>query len=262
MSGLPAMVAEARGDPPRIALVLGSGLGNVARRIEPIHQLDFTDIPGLAPAGVAGHVGRLTLGTAAGRRLLLFEGRLHRYEGHAWDRVVEPVRVAQALGARLLVVTNAAGGIHEALAPGSFLALADHLDCTQPWWWRRPGAAGVGPARPSPYSSRLRALLHQAAGAVGLELLEGRYAAVTGPTYETPAEVRALRRCGADAVGMSTAREVEVAASLSLECAGLSCITNRAAGQGGALSHAEVLATAGHQAGRLADLLERFWQLV
>jgi purine-nucleoside phosphorylase len=212
---------------------------------------------------VAGHHGRLMLGSWAGRRVLVFAGRLHYYEGHPWERVVLPVRTAASLGARVLVVTNAAGGIGDALGPGSLLALRDHIDWTRPYCWRQPGPGGLGPARPSPYSPRLLELLARAAKARGLDLPQGAYAAVTGPSYETPAEIRALKRCGADAVGMSTAREVEAGREEGMECAGLSCITNRAAGlSAGPVHHGEVLAAAAAAGGRLADLLEQFLQLL
>jgi purine-nucleoside phosphorylase len=159
----------------------------------------------------------------------------------------------------VLVATNAAGGIGDGLGPGSLMALGDHIDWTRPYWWRHAGPGGLGPARPSPYSPRLLGLLAEAAESLRLELRRGTYAAVTGPSYETPAEIRALRACGADAVGMSTAREVGAAWEEGMECAGLSCITNRAAGLGaGPVHHGEVLVTAAAQADRLAGLLERF----
>jgi purine-nucleoside phosphorylase len=253
-----ALAEEARRAAPEVAVVLGSGLGDAARRVQPLRAVPFGEVPGLADPSVAGHTGRLTLGGWAGRRVLVFEGRLHYYEGHPWASVVRPVLTAGALGARVLVVTNAAGGIHDALAPGSLLALADHIDWTRPYGWRQPG-----PARPSPYSPRLREALARAAADLRLGLREGVYAAVTGPSYETPAEIRALRACGADAVGMSTAREVEAAFEQGMECAGLSCITNRAAGlSAGPIHHGEVLTTAAALGARLADLLERFLQVL
>jgi purine-nucleoside phosphorylase len=193
--------------------------------------------------------------------VLVFEGRLHFYEGHAWRSVVLPVQTAAFLGARVLVLTNAAGGIHDDLAPGSLMAIRDHIEWTRPCWWRHPGPGGLGAARPSPYSPRLSALLQQAAGSLNLKLHTGIYAAVTGPSYETPAEVRALKKCGADAVGMSTAREVQAGADKGMECAAVSCITNRAAGLNiGPIHHGEVLTTAAEQGERLADLLEAFLQ--
>jgi purine-nucleoside phosphorylase len=244
---------------PSIALVLGSGMGKVARRLRRAQSVPFVDVPGLAAPSVAGHNGCLTLGDWAGQRVLVFEGRLHYYEGCPWRRVVLPVQTVAFLGVRALLATNAAGGIRDDLTPGSLMAVRDHLEWTRPYCWRQPGPGGLGPARPSPYSTRLTGLLREAARESGLRLHEGVYAAVTGPCYETPAEVRALKAWGADAVGMSTTREVQAGADHGLECAAVSCITNRAAGLGvGSIHHGEVLATAAGQGERLADLIEGF----
>jgi purine-nucleoside phosphorylase len=238
--------------PPTAAVVLGSGLGqhlgNFVREV----SVPFSELPDLASPTVAGHRGCLSAGDWNGRRVLVFEGRLHHYEGHSWERIVEPVRLACALGVRVLLLTNAAGGIRDDLLPGTLLAIRDHLDWTRPYCWKLP-------ARPSPYSERLLALLQRAAGTLGLRLSRGVYAAVTGPSYETPAEIRALRHCGADAVGMSTAREVEAARNLGMECAAVSLITNRAAGLGsGTLDHEEVLAVAARQGLQLLALIQEF----
>jgi purine-nucleoside phosphorylase len=160
------------------------------------------------------------------------------------------VRVAADLGARALLLTNAAGGIRDDLVPGSLMAIRDHVEWTQPYCWRLP-------TRPSPYAVRLLGLLERASAAAGVRLHQGVYAALTGPCYETPAEIRALRTWGADAVGMSTAREAQAACDLGMEVAAVSCVTNRAAGlSAAALDHHEVLATAAAQADRLAALLE------
>jgi purine-nucleoside phosphorylase len=254
-----ALAELARQTPPRVALVLGSGMGPVAGRVRRRHTVPFAEVPGLAAASVTGHRGCVTLGSWAGRDVLVFEGRLHYYEGHPWGSVVRPVQLAAQLGARVLVVTNAAGGIHPALAAGSLMAIRDQVEWTRPWCWRLPGPGGLGPARPSPYSARLLGVLERVGTDLGMALHQGVYAAVTGPSYETPAEIRALRTWGADAVGMSTAREVQAGCDLELECAGVSCITNRAAGLSATpLRHDEVLATAAAQSERLADLLEGF----
>jgi purine-nucleoside phosphorylase len=258
-SAFSELARDARQEHPEVALILGSGLSDVARRIRQPRRVPFLQVPGLETTSVAGHNGFLTLGEWAGKRVLVFEGRLHYYEGHPWRRVAMPVHVARELGAGLLLVTNAAGGIHEALVPGSLMALSDHLDWTRPYCWRQPGPGSLGPQRPSPYSARLLQCLGEAARTLDFNLPTGIYAQVTGPCYETPAEIRALRTCGADAVGMSTAREVQAAADLGLECAALSLITNRAAGLcDGPLYHDEVLTTAASQKDRLADLLEEF----
>jgi purine-nucleoside phosphorylase len=259
----PSLTAAARQAPPDVALVLGSGMGGVARGLRQACSVSFADVPGLGEASVEGHRGRVALGEWAGKRVLVFEGRLHYYEGHSWASVVLPVQTAASLGARVLLLTNAAGGIHEALAPGSLMAIRDHIEWTRPYGWRLPGPGGLGLPRPSPYAARLLNLLAQSANALGMELHQGIYAAVTGPSYETPAEIRALRACGADAVGMSTAREIQAGCDAGMECAALSCITNRAAGLStGPLNHKEVLMTAAAQAERLADLLEGFLGLL
>ncbi len=243
---------------PRLVLVLGSGMGLVAQRLQNRLAVGFGSIPGLTDPGVVGHRGCLALGEWQGTRLLIFEGRLHFYEGHPWERVVLPLQTAARLGAGMAVLTNAAGGIADHLVPGSLMCLSDHLDCTRPWWWRQPGPAGLAGGRPSPYSPRLQALLARAAAEAHIPLASGIYAALLGPCYETPAEIRALKSWGADAVGMSTAREVEAVAA-TMECAAVSLITNKAAGLSDQpLSHEEVLATARAQAERLGELLERF----
>ncbi len=254
-----AIAQRCRESPPAAVLVLGSGMGAVARRLEGALAVPFGEVTGLPAVSVAGHGGRLALGEWAGVRVLVYEGRLHHYEGHGWDVVTRPVRVAAELGARVALLTNAAGGIADGLGPGSLLALRDHLEWTWPYWWRRPGPGGLGGDRPSPYSPRLLDLLGSAAASLGFDLPRGVYASVPGPCYETPAEIRALKAWGADAVGMSTAREIQAAADAGLECAAVSCITNRAAGLSGApLSHEEVLATAAAASARLTDLVEAF----
>jgi purine-nucleoside phosphorylase len=259
MTAFADFTAAARSAAPVAAFVLGSGMGGLTDRVRPVAQLPFTEIPGLTTTTVAGHAGRLTLGEWAGRPVLVFAGRLHFYEGHPWERVAAQARLTAELGVPRFVLTNAAGGIHDALGPGSLMLLRDHIAWSRPYCWRLPGPGGVGPPRPSPYSPELLDRLRRGAAATGTTTHEGVYAAVTGPSYETPAEIRALRAVGADAVGMSTAHEVQAGHDLGLACAAVSCVTNRAAGLSGApLNHEEVLATAAAQARRLADLLEAF----
>jgi purine-nucleoside phosphorylase len=259
MSPFPDFAAAVRSARPVAAIVLGSGMGGLTDRLRPTAAVSFSAIPGLTSTTVAGHAGRLTLGEWAGRPVLVFAGRLHFYEGHPWDRVAAQARLTAELGVPNFVLTNAAGGIHDALGPGSLMLIRDHIAWNRPYCWRQPGPGGVGPTRPSPYSSPLLELLREAAATTGATVHEGVYAAVTGPSYETPAEIRALRACGADAVGMSTAYEVEAGHDLGLACAAVSLVTNRAAGLSEApLNHEEVLATAAAAASRLADLLEAF----
>ncbi len=242
-----------------VALVLGSGMAPVTQRIQPRAALPFADVPGLVPPTVAGHKGQVVFGTMAGRPVLAFTGRLHFYEGHPWERVVRPVEVAAELGAGVLVLTNASGGIAETLEPGSLLALTDHIEWNRPFPWRYPGPGGLAGERPSPYSPRLLDVLDRSATTAGGTLHRGVYLSVTGPSYETPAEIRAMRACGADAVGMSTTREAQRGAALGLEVAAVSCVANRAAGlSGGPLSHKEVLEVVAAASARLAALLEGF----
>jgi purine-nucleoside phosphorylase len=256
--GLPfaAFVERAQALPPDVAIVLGSGMSGMVQRCRASLRLPFALVPGLAATSVTGHTGCLTLGDWGSKRVLLFEGRLHYYEGHAWSSVTQPVQIAHSLGARTLLLTNAAGGIHDRLDPGNLMVIRDHLEWTRPHCWRQ---AGPGGSRPAPYSPRLVQVLTESARALGFDLPGGTYAAVTGPCYETPAEIRALRICGADAVGMSTAREVTAGHDLGMECAAVSCITNRAAGLSTApINHEEVLTTAAAQSKRLSDLLDGF----
>jgi purine-nucleoside phosphorylase len=253
------LLEAARTSPPQVAVVLGSGMSAVVRRLAAEVSVSFAEVPGLAAPTVAGHQGRLALGDWAGRRVLVFEGRLHHYERHSWNAVVAPVSLAHSLGARVLLLTNAAGGIGDEQVPGSLMAITDHVEWTRPHCWKRPGPGGLGPPRPSPYAPRLVERLLASAREAGVALRAGIYAAMTGPSYETPAEIRALKVWGADAVGMSTAREIQAGADLGLECAAISLITNRAAGLStGIIHHGEVLATAAGQIPRLTDLLEHF----
>jgi purine-nucleoside phosphorylase len=249
--------------PPAAAVVLGSGSDLVADRIHIESSLPFGDIPGLSATTVAGHRGRLRLGDWAGKRVLVFEGRLHFYEGHSWSSVVQPARIAHELGAPVFLVTNAAGGINDTLGPGCLMAIRDHIEWNRPRCWLHAGPGALGQPRPSPYAPRLCQLLIRSARQLGIDLPQGIYACVTGPCYETPAEIRSLRVWGADAVGMSTAREVHLAWELGLECAALSCITNKAAGLSAErLDHKTVLAIAAAQTQRLAGILEGFLQLL
>ncbi|MCS7044868.1 MAG: purine-nucleoside phosphorylase [Gemmataceae bacterium] len=242
---------------PRLALILGSGLGELDRRLHDAIALPYAQVPGLIDVGVVGHKGRLIVGRWGAACVVAFSGRTHYYEGHGWHQTAAPVVLAWSLGVSDLLVTNAAGGIRDDLVPGSLMLVADHLECTRPYWWREPGPGGLGGPRPSPYDPGWRHCFRAAAAAGGMALAEGVYAQVTGPCYETKAEVRALRRLGADAVGMSTAHEVRTAHELGLRCAAISCITNRAAGlAGGPIHHDEVLDAAANLRARLGQLLD------
>jgi purine-nucleoside phosphorylase len=238
-------------------------MGAVVSRLAGPLTVSFADIPGLPASTVAGHHGHLSVGEWAGVRVLIYEGRLHFYEGHPWEVVVRPIQIAASLGVGYALLTNAVGGIRDDLGPGSLMAIRDHVEWTRPHWWQYPGPGGLGPPRTSPYSVDLLSMLAQASRDSGVELAQGVYGAVTGPCYETPAEIRALRTWGADAVGMSTAREIQAGADAGLLCAAISCITNRAAGLSAhPLNHEEVLAIAARQVDRLAELLEATLRLL
>jgi purine-nucleoside phosphorylase len=240
---------------PRTAIVLGSGLSGAAAAFSERAAIGFRDVPGLVPPTVSGHSGRLAVGIWSGAPTLLFLGRLHFYEGHSWRTVTGTVRTAAELSVKRIVLTNAAGGIHPTLNPGELMAIRGHLKLLEPDAWRV--LASENPIS-RPYSARLIEVMQEHERAAGRELLAGVYAALTGPSYETPAEIRALSACGADAVGMSTAMEVEEAARLGLEVVAISCITNRAAGLGDAtLDHAEVLVNAKLAVERMSGLLGR-----
>lgn len=247
---------------PRVALVLGSGLGNIPHAFAPEAGVSFGEVPGLVQTTVSGHSGSIEVGLCVGVPLLLFRGRLHYYEGHPWERVRRPVELAAEWGVRTLFLTNAAGGIHPDLEPGSLMVLEDHLYLQSPGSWKGPGPAGcklLAGERPSPYSERLRKRLQDLEVQQGRALLAGIYAALTGPCYETPSEILALRAMGVDAVGMSTAVEAETAHRLGIECAAISCITNKAAGLAGKpLDHHEVLETAKQVVQRVSGLFERW----
>jgi purine-nucleoside phosphorylase len=240
---------------PQTVIVLGSGLGSLTEALADPLSVPFSAIPGLPASSVLGHRGCLTLGDWSGQPVLVFEGRLHFYEGHSPEVVARPLLIARELGARRILLTNAAGGIRDDLDPGRLMLIRDHLNGLRPWWWRQPGPGGCGGERPSPYDPALNECLLAAGRKAGVSLTMGVYAAWTGPSYETPAEIRALRRWGADAVGMSTALEVEAAAGKGMRCAAISCISNRAAGlTAQKLNHQEVLAvmaSLGEQVGTL-----------
>jgi purine-nucleoside phosphorylase len=220
-------------------------LSELADRLEDVVELPFGSIAGMDTPSVAGHRGVLLLGTWANVPVLVFAGRLHYYEGHPWRNVLQPIYIARELGATILVTTNAVGGIRADLQPGDLMAIRAQLDCTCSHWWR-----DLDMPRTSPYSTRLLDLL---------PLPSGVYAQLPGPSYETPAEIRALRVLGADAVGMSTAREIQTGRDLGMECAAIACITNKAAGLGsGPIHHEEVLETGRKAKKKLVSVLEAF----
>ena len=229
---------------PQVGLILGSGLGGYADRLDDAVAIDYRDIPGFPVSTIHGHAGRLVIGTREGVTCVAMQGRVHLYEGWRAAEVSFPARVLVALGARVVMVTNAAGGLEPTWAPGTLMLIRDHIDMLRDQALRGPNDERLGPRFPdmtTAYAPELRALVHEVARARGLPLAEGVYVAMPGPTYETPAEVRMLQILGAHATGMSTVPEVVVARHMGARVIGISCITNHAAGiTGAALSHAEV----------------------
>jgi purine-nucleoside phosphorylase len=243
---------------PDVFLVLGSGLGGVADGVSEPVSIPFGQIPGFPDAGVSGHAGKLVGGVLKGRKVLVQSGRFHFYEGHPADLVVAPIRLAAALGVRFALITNAAGGARPDLVPGSIFLLDDHLNFQDrnPLVGDESGREARFPDLSAPYDTELQALAIQAGLHLGIPLARGTYAALLGPSYETPAEVRYFRRCGADAVGMSTVPEAMVANSLGLRVLAFSLITNLAPGlASGALDHQEVLDMGRQAGGKLAGLV-------
>ena len=244
---------------PRVALVLGSGLAGLADAFEQPVSIPYAQITGMAVASVLGHPGRLVYGILEGVEVAAMQGRLHPYEGHPLAQVVLGVRLMARLGARTLIVTNAAGGLDPALLPGSLLAITDHINFTGQNCLVGANDPTLGPRFPdmsAAYDPELRALARQAAVDDGCPLHEGIYAGVLGPSYETPAEVRMLRILGASAVGMSTVQEVIAARHLGLRVLGLSCVTNLAAGLSATqLNHTEVEQTARASSAALTSLV-------
>ena len=252
-------VRSALGDfTPRVAIVLGSGLGGLADRVHEAKHIPYADIPGFHVPTVLGHKGELVAGKLGGVPVIMQSGRFHMYEGHSAQVSALPTRVFATLGADTLIVTNAAGGIRRAFGPGTLMLISDHLNLTG----RNPleGEVLAGETRfpdmTVAYDAGLRALANRVAIKQGTALAEGVYAALLGPTYETPAEIRMLERLGADAVGMSTAPETIVARARGMRVLGISTITNAAAGISHELmSHADVMKVAEAVAEKLANLV-------
>jgi purine-nucleoside phosphorylase len=245
---------------PHAILVLGSGLGGLADEVEDAVRIPFADIPGFPrrTQELVGHAGALVCGRLEGVEVVAMQGRFHLYEGWAPQDVAQPVRALAALGARTMLLTNAAGGIRPGLRPGDLMLLADHLNLM----FRNPliGQTVPGeerfPDMSDPYDAGFRRIAADVARDLRIPLEQGVYAGLLGPSYETPAEVRMLGRLGADAVGMSTVPEVIVARAIGVKCLGISCITNLAAGLSGQiLSHAEVVEVGAQVRDRLAALV-------
>ena len=235
------------GDDARVGLVLGSGLGAFADDLEDAVAIPYEEIPGFARSTVEGHAGRLVLGKVSGVAVVVQQGRFHFYEGYALDEVTFPVRVLGLLGIRALILTNAAGGLNNSFSQGALMMISDHLNLmgTNPLLGANDARFGARfPDMSEVYDREFQEATMAEAHAMKLELKRGIYAALTGPSYETPAEIRMLRALGADAVGMSTVPEAIVARHMGMKVLGISCITNMAAGVlDRPIDHAEVMET-------------------
>ena len=255
-------LAGTTGRPPRVGIVLGSGLGAVADAVADPEVLDYRDLAGFPRPTVAGHAGRAVIGELAGVRVAVLQGRQHLYEGGDPAPIRTPVRALRAAGADTLVLTNAAGSLRPEVGLGRLMAITDHINLTGQNPLAGPNDDAIGPRFPSlrdAYDPELRATLHATADELGIDLADGVYLAVTGPSFETPAEIRAFRTLGADAVGMSTVHETIVARHAGLRVAAISTITNLAEGLSDEpLSHEQTLRDAQRAAGDLARLIEGF----
>ena len=244
-----------------IGVILGSGLGDYAEALEDAVKLPYSEIPGFPRSTVAGHAGMWCCGTLYGKRVVMMQGRFHYYEGYGMKDVTLPVRVMQKIGVKTLIVTNAAGGVNLGYHPGELMVIGDMFSMTAQNPLIGPNLDAFGPRFPDmscAFDKELRALAHECANEQGFALREGVYVQMTGPTYETPAEIRMLRTLGADAVGMSTVPEVIVARHGGMRVLGISCITNMAAGiLDQPLNHAEVTETANRVKGQFRNLLDR-----
>jgi purine-nucleoside phosphorylase len=247
---------------PSVGIVLGSGLGGLADDLEGAISIPFAELPGWPAATAPGHLGRLLLGHLAGTPVVMLQGRFHLYEGYDPGLVVQPVLLFRRLGAGVVVLTNAAGGVDPGFGPGTLMLIADHLNLTGRTPLLGPNADAIGPRfqdLTDAWSPRLRVGLRDAGQAEDVAFAEGVYAGLLGPQYETPAEVRMLRTLGADAVGMSTVLECIAARWCGLEVCGVSLVTNAGAGYSGQpLSHEEVLAAGAEAGPRLARVIRRF----
>ncbi len=247
---------------PEVGIVLGSGLGGLADELEDPVAVPFDELPGWPPPTAPGHAGRLLLGRLAGRPIAMLQGRFHLYEGNAPGLVVQPVLLFGRLGAKIIVLTNAAGGLDPAFGPGTLMVIRDHLNVTGQNPLIGANADDVGerfPDMTDAWSARLRARLHTAGKAEAVDLVEGVYVGLVGPNYETPAEVRLYAANGGHAVGMSTVIECIAARWAGLEVCGVSLVTNAGAGYSGApLTHEEVMASGAEAGPRLARVIRRF----
>lgn len=248
-------------DEARVAVVLGSGLGGFADEFEPAVKIPYSQIPGFAVSTVEGHAGSLVIGVVEGVPVVAMQGRVHFYEGYSMEEVTFPIRTFKLLGIKTLLLTNAAGGIDVELSQGALMVISDHLNLMGSNPLRGPNDERFGPRFPDlseVYSRDLQNMAVEEARALGIEIRRGIYAALSGPSYETPAEIHMLRSFGADAIGMSTVPEAIVARQMGMEVLGISCITNMAAGISETpINHEEVMETAARVRVAFTQLLRR-----
>ena len=248
--------------PPDLGIVLGSGWGEALVKDHVVQRISYADIPGIGRASVVGHAGEFVLYERLGRRIAAFCGRRHWYEGVGWETVVSPVELLRRMGCQRLLLTNAAGGINPALKPGDFVILRDHINTVgvnplagphrEEWGPRFPDMSAV-------YTQHLRDLLHAAAHRVGLRVMDGVYAFTAGPVFETPAEIRAYAHMGADVVGMSTVPEAVFACACGIQVAGISLVSNLAAGISATpLTHEDVLKASSAAKPLMASICDTF----
>ena len=262
IAALVAAIRERTSLVPEVGIVLGSGLGGLADGLQDAVAITFEELPGWPVATAPGHVGRVLLGGLEGTPVAMLQGRFHLYEGNDPGLVVQPVLLFRALGAEVVVLTNAAGGVNPAFGAGTLMVIRDHINLTGRTPLLGPNAEEYGPRfvdLTEVWDPRLRERLHEAGRAVGVPLEEGVYVGLLGPAYETPAEIRMLRTLGADAVGMSTVLEAIAARWVGLRVCGVSLITNAGAGYTSVpLTHEEVLQAGAAAGPRLARVIRRF----
>jgi len=248
-------------DEARVAVVLGSGLGGFADEFEAAVKIPYAEIPGFAVSTVEGHAGSLAIGKVEGVPVMAMQGRVHFYEGYSMEEVTFPIRTFKMLGIKTLLLTNAAGGIDVELSQGALMVISDHLNLMGINPLRGPNDERFGPRFPDlseVYSRNLQEMAVEEARSLGIEIRRGIYAALSGPSYETPAEIHMLRSFGADAIGMSTVPEAIVARQMGMDVLGISCITNMAAGISEApINHEEVMETAARVRVAFTQLLRR-----
>ena len=257
-----ARVIRARTDADMpVAIVLGSGLGAFADELTDSTSIRYDEIPSFARATVEGHAGRLVIGKTNNVTVAAMQGRFHFYEGYSLEEVTFPIRVLKLLGVRTLILTNAAGSLNTEFTPGSLMVITDHINLIGVNPLIGPNDDRFGPRFPdltSVYARRLQDIVINEANAIGLDMRRGIYAALSGPSYETPAEIHMVRTLGADAVGMSTVPEAIVARHMNMEVIGISCITNLAAGVSNRpVDHSQVIATGERVRAEFTELLRR-----